>query len=174
MNALIEQVTTWAKTQPDIIALGLVGSWARGNPHRRSDIDFMVLSHSPFSRLHEVRWNKDLCRNHLGAPLKAFCSAHYGVVWSRHFWLASGQEIELSFASPAWAEVEPVDAGTRYVVIDALTVLYDPAQLLATLKACVSRGDGGLAGTAGGAARSTLRNPPDAPGQSGVMLAHSS
>jgi hypothetical protein len=31
-DQLINQITAWAETQPDIVALALVGSWARGNP----------------------------------------------------------------------------------------------------------------------------------------------
>jgi hypothetical protein len=46
-NPAIDRVTAWAKTQPDIVALALVGLWARGNPTQRSNIDFMVFSEAP-------------------------------------------------------------------------------------------------------------------------------
>jgi predicted nucleotidyltransferase len=54
-NPAIDQVAAWASAQPDIVALALVGSWARGNPTKRSDIDFMVISETPKQRLAEIR-----------------------------------------------------------------------------------------------------------------------
>lgn len=134
-HPLIAGVLAWAKAQDDIVALALVGSWARGNPHRRSDVDFMILSDDALSRRTTVRWTRALCRTYLHCPLKRWRNGFYGAVWSRHVRLASGQLIELSFGSQAWASTSPIDSGTRYVVQDALISLYDPQSLLAQLQA---------------------------------------
>jgi uncharacterized protein len=134
-NPAIEQVAAWARLQPDIVAIALVGSWARGNPTKRSDIDFMVLTETPKKRLAEIRWTKELCRTHLGSPLKDWRNGFYGAVWSRHALLRSGQRIELSFGARSWASISPLDPGTRYVVQDAFQILYDPEGMLSRLHA---------------------------------------
>jgi predicted nucleotidyltransferase len=133
-NPAIEQVTAWAKTQPDIVALALVGSWARGNPTKRSDIDFMILSETPGARLTGIHWTKEMCRIHLSSPLKDWKNGFYGSVWSRHILLRNGQRIELSFAARSWANVSPLDADTRHVVQDAFQILHDPEGILGKLQ----------------------------------------
>lgn len=133
-HPLIAGVLAWAEVQDDIVALALVGSWARGNPHRRSDVDFMILSDDALSRRSTVRWTRALCRTYLHCPLKRWRNGFYGAAWSRHIRLASGQLIELSFGSQAWASTSPIDSGTQYVVQDALVALYDPQGLLAQLR----------------------------------------
>lgn len=137
-NPVIAGVLAWASTQEDVVALALVGSWARGNPHRHSDMDFIILSDAPRTRSADVGWTRALCRTFLHGRLKHWCNGFYGAVWSRHFTLASGQEIELSFGAQPWACTAPIDSGTRYVVQDAMVVLYDPLGLLATLQARVA------------------------------------
>jgi uncharacterized protein len=134
-NPAIEQVAAWAITQPDIVALALVGSWARGNPTKRSDIDFMILSETPGARLTGIHWTKEMCRTYLSSPLKDWKNGFYGLVWSRHILLRNGQRIELSFAARSWANVSPLDPGTRQVVQDAFQILYDPEGMLARLQA---------------------------------------
>jgi uncharacterized protein len=134
-NPAIEQVTAWAKTQPDIVAVALVGSWARGNPTKRSDIDFMILSETPGARLIGIHWTKEMCRTHLSSPLKNWKNGFYGAVWSRHILLRNGQRIKLSFVARSWASVSPLNPGTRYVVQDAFQILYDPEGMLSKLRA---------------------------------------
>jgi len=51
----------------------------------------------------------------------------------RRFTLPSGLEVEVGIALPSWAATEPVDACTRRVVTDGMSVLYDPQGLLARL-----------------------------------------
>jgi Nucleotidyltransferase domain len=43
-NAVIDAIGAWAIRRDDIRAMALVGSWARGNPHRASDIDVLLLT----------------------------------------------------------------------------------------------------------------------------------
>jgi predicted nucleotidyltransferase len=133
-NPAIDQVAAWAKTQPDIVALALVGSWARGNPNKRSDIDFMLISEAPKQRLAGIRWTKAMCSTHLASPLKSWRNGFYGAVWSRHMLLRGGQRIELSFGAQSWASLSPLDPSTRYVVQDAFDILYDPEGLLGRLR----------------------------------------
>ncbi|HUX70505.1 MAG TPA: hypothetical protein VMV41_08355 [Cellulomonadaceae bacterium] len=55
-----------------------------------------------------------------------------GDLIERRVVLPGGFEVELGFVDPAWV-AEPVDAGTRRVVLDGTSPLDDPDGLLATL-----------------------------------------
>lgn len=57
----------------------------------------------------------------------------WGWLTQRRFALASGLEVEFGIVSPRWASTDPLDAGTRRVVSDALVALYDPDGLLTAL-----------------------------------------
>ena len=62
----------------------------------------------------------------------------YGLLWSRRLLRDyNGGEIEFGFVSPAWADVHPVDTGTRRVIADRCRVLHDPRGLLKRLCAAV-------------------------------------
>ena len=56
-----------------------------------------------------------------------------GTVTERRFALPSGLEVELGVAPPSWAATDPVDEGTRRVVADGVSVIYDPEGLLSGL-----------------------------------------
>ncbi len=51
-------------------------------------------------------------------------------------WLEQGR-LEIGFARPAWAKVDPLDPGTRRVVADGCRILHDPDRLLSRLCAAV-------------------------------------
>ena len=51
----------------------------------------------------------------------------------RRFALPSGLEVELDAAPPSWAATDPVNEGTRRVVTDGVSVVYDPKGVLARL-----------------------------------------
>jgi hypothetical protein len=63
----------------------------------------------------------------------------YGELWSRRLWLEqNGGEVEFGFASPAWADVNPLDPGTRRVIADGCRILHDPKKILSRLCAAIS------------------------------------
>ncbi|GAA2715191.1 hypothetical protein GCM10010429_36100 [Micromonospora olivasterospora] len=47
----------------------------------------------------------------------------------------SGFEVELGVVPVSWADIDPVDPGTRRVVSDGHRVVHDPAGVLAALSA---------------------------------------
>ena len=57
----------------------------------------------------------------------------WGTVTERRFALPSGLEVELGVASPSWAATDPIDEGTRRVVTDGVSVIYDPKGILTGL-----------------------------------------
>jgi uncharacterized protein len=109
--------------------LALVGSWARGTQRQDSDVDLVLLSTEPFRYVDSDDW---LCE--LGAAWLVRTRS-WGEVTERRFALSGGLEVEICVGTPSWASTEPVDAGTRRVVVDGMRVLHDPDGVLARLAA---------------------------------------
>ena len=63
-----------------------------------------------------------------GFTLESFEDAAYGAVWSRHFTLAPRAALELSFAAPSWASLDPIDPGTRRIVEAGCRILVDKSR----------------------------------------------
>ena len=72
-------------------------------------------------------------------PLESFEDAAYGAVWSRHFTLVPRAALELSFAAPSWASLDPIDPGTRRIVEAGWRILVDKAGALADLVASLGK-----------------------------------
>ena len=123
-RALTEGIASWVKARSDLKALGLVGSWARGDARPDSDLDLLILADNP-----AVYRLSDDWLYHLPLPEMFRVSSHkgatYGVVWSCHALLQSGAELELTFAAVDWAATDPIDASTRDIVLTGFRVIVD-------------------------------------------------
>jgi len=53
---IIEAVTAWAHTRPDIQGVVVVGSWARGTSTMSSDIDIVLLTNDPATNIVSTGW----------------------------------------------------------------------------------------------------------------------
>jgi uncharacterized protein len=127
----------WAEMCPEVVALGLAGSWARGAARMDSDADLVVVTAAVSRFVEREDWVQDA----IGQPAAVVRSQHWGALTERRVRLASGFEVEFGFVGRAWAE-EPVDEGTARVVADGFQVLYDPEGLLAHLVGAVSAAQG--------------------------------
>ncbi|MHB9863721.1 nucleotidyltransferase domain-containing protein [Streptomyces sp. YIM S03343] len=127
IGEVIERITHWARGRADIVGLLLVGSCARDAARPDSDIDVVLLTADESRYLSEDAWILELG---LGQPMRA---RQWGPITERRCSTASGLEVELGIGSPAWAKTDPVDPGTRRVVMDGARVLHDPAGILADL-----------------------------------------
>ena len=124
------RVTQWAESEEDIVAVGVVGSWARGAQHDDSDMDLIVLTPHKTAYTATDGWIEAVA----GRPVPVVRRAEWGGLTERRLRLPSGFEIEFGFAEPSWASIDPVDPGTALVVTDdGLLPLYDPEDLLGTL-----------------------------------------
>jgi hypothetical protein len=123
VDPIVEVVLAWAKTQPTIWAIALVGSHARGTARIDSDIDLMLLATDPERFRTDTTWV---------AQIDCWMDEEYGAAWSRRVWV-SDWSVEFTFASLSWAKANPPDAGTRQVVSDGCRILHDPDALLARL-----------------------------------------
>ncbi len=122
----LDQVVVWAGSQPDLQAVALVGSYARGAARDDSDIDLVLLCDEPGRYLEDTGWVEQF-----GA------AAHqqvedYGKVTSLRVRYEDGREVEFGLAQPDWAAA-PLDEGTRRVIIDGIQVLMDRRACLSQL-----------------------------------------
>jgi predicted nucleotidyltransferase len=127
--AILDQLTAWAESRLDIVALALVGSVARGEPHPRSDVDLVLITCDPEAYVRDEEWTAEL-----GAT-GIIRARPWGPIIERRLVMPSGLEIDVGVAPLSWAGVTPVDPGTRQIVLGGLRILHDPQGLLAQLLA---------------------------------------
>jgi uncharacterized protein len=132
VEQIVQTVLAWAKAQPTIRAVALVGSHARGTAQKGSDIDLVMLATDPHVFRADETWQAAIDWRAVGARLASWRDEDYGPLWSRRLWLEDDRgEIEIGFALPAWANVTPLDPGTQRVIADGCVILFDPEGLLA-------------------------------------------
>jgi uncharacterized protein len=136
-HGILETAARWAKTQKDIRALALVGSHARGAAGPDSDIDLVALAQDP-RIFRDEAWLTTIEWSRAGVRPVKWSQEEYGAVWSLRVWFELGWEVEFGFAPLSWAEISPVDQGTRRVISDGCRILYDPDGLLKRLITAVA------------------------------------
>ena len=126
VSAFLEAVGRWARTQPDIEAVALVGSYTRDAATESSDVDLVILTSGVDRYLRDRSWVS------LFGEAGECREEDYGRVTSVRVIYRGGLEVEYGFTTPDWAEV-PIDEGTLRVITDGMKVLHDPRGLLAAL-----------------------------------------
>jgi hypothetical protein len=127
----IQIVGYWANVDDSVLALALVGSYARKQARPDSDIDFLIICEDVALLEKDILWADKF------GVIKSYTKEHWGIVTSIRVFYTDGQEIEFSLAPKSWADI-PVDAGTRRVVKDAMIILKDTDNILGKLKSAVS------------------------------------
>jgi predicted nucleotidyltransferase len=146
VSSLLTHLATWAPTRADLLAVGVVGSYARGTPHADSDLDLILLTASPDRFLHQRSWIRTF------GSYRSITVEDWGDVTALRVVFRSGLEVEFGIARRSWARVPP-DAGTGQVVRDGLLVLHDPSRWLGRLQGVIddpaagSRADPSRAGS---------------------------
>jgi predicted nucleotidyltransferase len=126
IEPFLSAIVTWASAQPDVVAVLLVGSYARGTATETSDVDLVVLTDGP------ERYTEDLSWADQFGVIERMQREEWGVVTSLRVWYEGSAEVEYGFTTPEWA-AQPVDAGTRRTVTDGCRVLFDPGGVLYAL-----------------------------------------
>jgi Streptomycin adenylyltransferase len=134
IEEVLERAVAWARQQPDIRGLALVGSWARGSARADSDVDLVVLTSRRDRYLEDDDWTAAL------GSARVLRTETWGPLTERRLLLEDGPEVEVGLAEQAWAATNPVDPGTRRVVTDGLRILHDPDGRLAALAIAASGG----------------------------------
>ncbi len=140
VEPIVRPIIQWATSRRTILAVALVGSWARGTAHAESDVDLMFLVEQPLLFRTNTDWLSDISWG--DHQIESWEDKDYGAVWSRHVCLDSSDvgcaEIEFSFGRLGWASITPLDLGTQRVVSDGCRILYDPEGILVRLARFVS------------------------------------
>lgn len=132
VQAVLDVATRLGTRIQHIVAVGLVGSYARGAAGPTSDVDLVVLTNSPEALLESDDW---FCL--FDPHAKLIRTGAFGAIQERRLRLPQGLVVEIGIGRTTWAAVDLVDPGTRRVVSDGLVILYDPSDLLSGLALAV-------------------------------------
>ena len=132
LDQILTVVLRFAKSHPQIIAVALCGSRARGTARPDSDTDLSILVEDQ-ELFKKTDWVAQIDFKKINEKVASLRDEVYGLVWSRHIILESMAQIEFSFADHSWADNENLDEGTGKVVSDGYKILYDPHQILERL-----------------------------------------
>ena len=119
----LKDVTRWASAQADILALALVGSYARNAAKETSDIDLVLIVVDPSQYLKDQGWVQ-----RFGTVEKSQVE-DYGLLTSIRVWYRDGLEIEYGITDERWSAM-PLDAGTQQVIADGMQVLFECDDIL--------------------------------------------
>jgi len=125
-HAVIHDIGTWAATRADVLAVAVVGSYARNAERMASDVDITILTDDP-DGLSDDAWFRTLRPN-----ARLIRSMNWGPVRERRMRLPSGLQVELNLAPLSWAAV-PLDGGTRRVLSDGHQIIYDTGLLASAI-----------------------------------------
>jgi predicted nucleotidyltransferase len=115
--------TNWAFLKPDILALAVVGSHARGAATPASDLDLVLICANPALYLQNTDWA------HRFGVVEKQQVEDYGLLTSLRVWYTDGPEVEFGLTDERWAAL-PLDEGTRRVIEDGMRVLIDKDHIL--------------------------------------------
>ncbi len=118
----LRTVIAWAKKNPDIEGIALVGSYARNQARDDSDIDLVILTHYQNHYVSNCDWLKQF-----GNP-EMLRLENYGALTSWHVHYKNFHEVEFGIAPLSWADI-PVEQGTKEVILQGILILYDPKEL---------------------------------------------
>jgi len=119
---LQEKILSWAKHENNIKAVAMIGSYARNNPEKDSDVDFIILTNTPGYYIKNANW-----LNYFG-EVKEFEIAFYGNVTSLHARYIDFPKVEFSFTDENWIAIPP-HQDTLRIIMNGMKVIYDKKNL---------------------------------------------
>jgi hypothetical protein len=123
----LSEFSQWAAGQPGILAVALIGSYARTKPTDASDVDLVIVARNPMEYVQDTGW-----ANYFGVISRQQIE-DYGKVTSLRVWYSSGREVEYGFTDETWCAL-PLDAGTKKVISDGMQILTERGSILTQLK----------------------------------------
>lgn len=123
IDQFLYDVTNWASAQSDILALALIGSYARDAATETSDVDLVLISSNPERYLQDSDWVQQF-----GIVEKQQVE-DYGLLISIRVWYADGREVEYGITDERWAAI-PLDEGSRRIISDGMRVLFEQNHIL--------------------------------------------
>lgn len=122
-DEFISNFTEWAADQPEIIAIVLIGSYARGEAGPDSDIDLVVVTTAPEKFLDNTDWTG------MFGTTDSITIEDWGRVQSVRVFYNGGPEVEFGITAPDWA-TKPDDA-TRDILNKGHKIMLDRNEIFA-------------------------------------------
>ena len=127
VDQFLTEFSRWAASQTDILAVALVGSYARNEVTDTSDVDMVIIASKPETYLRDTRWAQYF------GTINRQQFENYGKVTSLRVWYSDGQEVEYGFTDETWSAV-PLDEGTQKVISNGMRILSERGSVLSRLK----------------------------------------
>jgi hypothetical protein len=127
IHGFLNQFTEWAARHEDILAVVLVGSFARGTARADSDIDLVLICDDPQRYLKDEQWLTNF------GTVTGVQDEDWGLVQSKRVFYEDVGEVEFGLTTAQWVATDPVDAGTRRVIADGARILTDRTGMMASL-----------------------------------------
>ena len=118
VEQLLRTAQAWAGDRPDVAAVFLVGSQARGQARPDSDVDLVILTSEPGRYFEDRTWLEAF------GAVERWQTEDWGRVQALRVWYRGGPEVEFGLTSADWAD-EPLDEGTRRVLQAGFVVVFD-------------------------------------------------
>jgi predicted nucleotidyltransferase len=126
VQQFLSDFTRWAANQPGILAVALVGSYARNQATDASDVDLVIIASEPETYLQDTRWAQ-----HFGT-ISLQQMESYGKVTSLRVCYSGGHEIEYGITDDMWPAL-PLDEGTTKVISGGVQILFERGSILSRL-----------------------------------------
>lgn len=123
IEPFLRRVSNWAFTRSDVLALAVVGSYARGTATPASDLDLVMICTRPAQYIQDMDWV------HQFGEVEKQLVEDYGLLTSLRIWYSGGPEVEFGLADERWAAL-PLDEGSRWVIEDGMRVLFEKDHIL--------------------------------------------
>lgn len=117
LESLTRKLNLFAEKNTDILAVLLVGSYARNKQHEKSDIDIMIITTDEMKYLNDYNWINMI------AESSAVEKENWGMVNTLRCF-SDQTEIEFNICPTEWITL-PTDPGTERVLRDGYKIIFE-------------------------------------------------
>ncbi len=126
IKLILNKISIIAERNEDVLAVLLVGSYARNKQHEKSDIDIMIITTDDMKYFSDYKWINEI------AEVSAVEKENWGIINTLRFF--SGKtEIELNICSTEWITL-PLDPETERVLRDGYIIIFERNDSLLKIK----------------------------------------
>jgi hypothetical protein len=123
VQRFLDEFVAWASDHDGVLAVALVGSYARGQARDASDIDLIIVARDPEPFIRDPGWT----RRFGGVDRQQV--EHYGKVTSLRTFYDDCHEVEYGWSDDSWPAL-PLVEGTREVLAGGFKVLFERSPIL--------------------------------------------
>lgn len=127
LHPFLTEFRRWAASQPDILAVALLGSHVRDEATRASDVDLLIIAMEPKKYLEDTWWAQSF------GTISRQRGDNYGKVISLRVWYTGSHQVEYSFTEETWCAL-PFDEGTEKVISGGMEILRERELILSRLE----------------------------------------